>query len=296
MLQPRLSGAWQGALRQGAPGRRLAVWFGAIGLLLMLFAVRAGSGAEFAFATLALLPVIWIAWEQGRAAGLMMALLAAASWIAGDIGAEREFPNAWVPWFNGLVRAGVYGLVAWLTASLRAALLREHTLATRDSLTGLFNRRHFLEAGALEVERANRHGRAVAVLFLDLDNFKRLNDERGHDAGDMALGSVARVLQQDARATDLLARLGGDEFAVMLSEVTFEAAEQAAQRLAEAVKQAATEYPGLSVSVGGAWYGGHKPLLRTMLNEADGALRRAKHAGDGEVIILDCASAAAWAA
>ena len=256
-------------------------------MLIALFLIRVASGAEFAFASLALLPVMWTAWTTGRQAGWLMALLASATWIAGDLASDRAFSKSWVPWLNGLVHGLMYALVATLAAELRALLLREHERAVRDGLTGLLNRRHFLEAGALEVERSHRHAGPLTVLFLDLDRFKQLNDSQGHVAGDEALKAVARALSRSARTTDLVARLGGDEFAVMLPEADRDASDRAARRLSQAANAALTVFPGLSASVGVACFASPAPPVAEMLRAADALMYRAKQAGGGALVAED---------
>lgn len=269
------------------PRLRPVAWAGGGATLIALFLIRAATGAEFAFASLALLPVIWSAWVTGRAGGWVMALLASATWIAGDLASDREFSNAWVPWLNGLVHAVMYLLVATLAAELQGILQREHGRATRDELTGLLNRRHFLGVGQLEVARATRHARPLTVLFLDLDHFKELNDSQGHHSGDEALKAVAQALLRSVRSTDLVARLGGDEFAVMLVEIDQEGSTQAVRRLAETANAALSAYPSLSVSVGAARFAHPTPPLADMLRAADSLMYRAKQAGRGSLNVED---------
>lgn len=269
------------------PRLRPVAWAGGGATLIALFLIRASSGAEFAFASLALLPVIWSAWVSGRAGGWVMALLATATWIAGDLASDREFSSAWVPWLNGLVHAVMYLLVATLAAELQGLLQREHDRATRDELTGLLNRRHFLDAGQLEVARAIRHERPLTVLFLDLDHFKQLNDSQGHHSGDEALKVVAQALVRSVRSSDLVARLGGDEFAAMLVEVDQEGSSQAVRRLAETANAALSAYPSLSVSVGAARFAYPTPPLADMLRASDLLMYRAKQAGRGSLSVED---------
>ena len=269
------------------PRLRPVAWAGGGATLIALFSIRAVSGAEFAFASLALLPVIWSAWVTGRAGGWVMALLASATWIAGDLASDREFSSPSVPWLNGLVHALMYLLVATLAAELQGLLRREHDRATRDELTGLLNRRHFLDAGQLEVARAIRHKRRLTVLFMDLDHFKQLNDSQGHHAGDEALKAVAQSLLSSVRSTDLVARLGGDEFAAMLVEVDQEGGSMAVQRLAATANAALSAYPSLSVSVGAARFADPTPPLEDMLGAADLLMYRAKQAGSGSLVVED---------
>jgi diguanylate cyclase (GGDEF)-like protein len=130
----------------------------------------------------------------------------------------------------------------------------------------------------------------VAVLFLDLDHFKQLNDRLGHDAGDAALRATGRALLAATRATDLVARLGGDEFAVILPEVDRAAAGQAGQRMWEAVTAALDPYPGVTSSAGVAWFGDPAPSLSTMLKAADSLMYQAKRERRGAVIVQDLSS------
>jgi diguanylate cyclase (GGDEF)-like protein len=107
-------------------------------------------------------------------------------------------------------------------------------LATTDSLTGLANRALFMDRLQHDVERSKREDRRLAILMIDMDGLKPINDEFGHRAGDAALKETARRIAAVARRSDTVARLGGDEFAVILSTIdTSESAQQAAERIAE---------------------------------------------------------------
>ena len=162
-----------------------------------------------------------------------------------------------------------------------------YQLATLDALTGLYNRRHFMEVLDREIARALRHGRELALCILDVDLFKPVNDTYGHIAGDEVLRRIAGVLCQHVRGDDIAARIGGEEFAVLLPEGGTEGAVAFAERLREAI--AATIFsPGgvprqITVSVGVA------PMQAPVLNRsqllaaADAALYRAKHAGRNRV-------------
>jgi len=129
-------------------------------------------------------------------------------------------------------------------ASRLAAELREESRT--DLLTGLANRRRWEELAPLELARALRHGHPLSVVYLDLDDFKALNDTKGHAAGDAVLQSVARRWRQLVRAPDLLARVGGDEFAVLLGGPDEAEARAAANRLIEAAAPDAVVSAGVA--------------------------------------------------
>lgn len=252
--------------------------------LLLLGVLRTATDAEFAFASLALIPVLVVAWIGGKSYGLSMAAAATAMWIIADLSSTRTFSPDWIPWANAAIRMVLYGLVAGLAAQVRTQLDREHQHATCDALTGLNNRRFFISKGNAEVERARRYKSAMTILFLDLDNFKSLNDTVGHHAGDAALQATAKALRLATRGNDLVCRLGGDEFAVMLPEVGYEAAQTAGRKIFEAVNTALNEFPPVRGSMGVAWFEEPDKSFEFMLNEADHLMYTVKATGKNNLL------------
>jgi diguanylate cyclase (GGDEF)-like protein len=122
-------------------------------------------------------------------------------------------------------------LVRRRTAALRRTAERLRQLATTDELTGLYNRRFFLERWQWEFERSKRYGRPLACLMIDVDGFKQVNDVVGHHAGDFILKQVAQELTTHLRQSDILARFGGDEFIGALPETSLEQATAVAEKL-----------------------------------------------------------------
>jgi diguanylate cyclase (GGDEF)-like protein len=189
----------------------------------------------------------------------------------------------------GLVLIITVGLAATLLARLirqsSELSLRLETEATHDSLTDLPNRRLLLEWLPKMMDRATRLGASVAVFFLDLDGFKKINDDLGHDAGDEVLKIAARRLGSVLRESDFLARYGGDEFAIVVGETSsHEQLERLAERLVQIV---ASPLPpemkgyGVGVSVGIAIFPEHGDQAAEILKAADDAMYQAKRAGKG---------------
>jgi len=172
-----------------------------------------------------------------------------------------------------------------------AALLREklREQAMRDKLTGLYNRHYVEEWFGLELRRAQRHGRPLAAIMLDIDHFKRFNDSFGHEAGDLVLRELAGVLRRFARESDVACRYGGEEFLVLLPECPFDAALPRAERLREEIAKLELRYDDqplglVSVSLGVAGFPDHAKESEELLRRADEALYLAKQTGRNRVV------------
>jgi diguanylate cyclase len=164
-------------------------------------------------------------------------------------------------------------------AGLRDRLV---ALGRADALTGLANRRAFAERLDAELARAARDGTPLAVVLVDVDGFKRVNDSRGHDAGDETLREVARVLESARRRHDLAARIGGDEFAVLLAGGDEDAVRALGARTLAAV-QAHGALPTLSLGAAVVPHDGVTPSA--VLAAADAALYAAKQAGRARLVV-----------
>lgn len=159
-------------------------------------------------------------------------------------------------------------------------------LATTDALTGLYNRRRFLELGDYEVQRGQRTRRGLALLILDIDHFKSVNDQHGHAAGDEVLRRFALVCKTGLRAVDSIGRVGGEEFAILLPETPLEEACCIAERIRADVAQCpmpgAAETLHVTVSIGAAGIR-EGETFEQLLARADTRLYAAKHAGRNQV-------------
>jgi two-component system cell cycle response regulator len=158
--------------------------------------------------------------------------------------------------------------------------------ALRDGLTSTFNRRYFIDRLHTEIRFAVRHEKSLALLFVDIDHFKKINDTHGHLAGDAVLSAVARVMTETIRAEDVLARYGGEEFAVICREIDAEGARKLGERLRTAVQDERFEHDGkvipVTVSVGAA-IEGKVDDAQAFIAAADAAMYEAKRAGRNRV-------------
>lgn len=265
--------------------RRSVVFAACVAAIVLLGAVRNATDAELAFASLAMLPVLVVAWLGGNWYGLILAALAAAMWMVADIYSGRTFSSSWIPWLNAIVRLLTYGLVVVLVCKVKAQFAFEREYATHDALTGLLNRRGYLAQGLLEVARSKRYTSHFTVVFMDLDNFKALNDGKGHAIGDSALQATSRALQAATRTSDLVARMGGDEFAIALPEIDFDSANIAAHKIFKAVNRALDAYPPTRASVGVAWFQESGIPFADMLKCADELMYAVKASGKNNILM-----------
>jgi len=160
-------------------------------------------------------------------------------------------------------------------------------LAAIDGMTGLNNRRNFFVLAEAEWTRFRRYGRPMALLMLDIDHFKSINDGYGHDVGDEVIEAVADLLQTHKRASDIVGRLGGEEFVLVLPEATLDSAAAAGERLrklvADCVITAAGSRIPVTVSVGASICHAATPGVEDLIKEADLALYEAKRTGRNRV-------------
>lgn len=173
----------------------------------------------------------------------------------------------------------------------KARLFEEvQLLAITDSLTGLFNRRHFFSLAEKEFERSLRYQRPLALLMLDLDEFKKVNDHYGHLIGDQVLQTTSAIIRQSLRKVDICGRYGGEEFVILMPETDHEKALQAAERLRQTIAEFPVLLPNENVfvttSIGVACCDSQDDLrLEMLLNRADEALYQAKHQGRNRVCV-----------
>jgi diguanylate cyclase (GGDEF)-like protein len=206
-------------------------------------------------------------------------------------------PGASLPVLIAIVGISLAALLAALvlvwSRNERMQELRQQ--ASLDPLTGLKNRRRFEEDMRTELARSRREGSVGAVLMLDLDNFKQVNDTLGHSAGDRTIAGIAAVLSARMRATDVVARLGGDEFAVVLPRCDVDEAEDIAEAIARAIRlqtPAGEAAPPITASIGVATFGPGSGGYDAVLSAADNAMYEAKRGGRDSVRVAARAVAA----
>lgn len=242
------------------------------------------SGTELRVYPLYFAPVALMAWHGGIRGAIAASLLSALSWVGANTLAGLQFSREWIMAANALFHSSSFMLLGYLIARLRSANERQRQLSRTDALTGLRNSRAFYEEAPPLLSLCARRSRPVSLAYVDLDNFKSVNDELGHRAGDEMLRRVADKLRDSLRPSDLCARLHGDEFVVLFPELDGEAAPGTLERLRTGIAAAAhSPARAVSVSIGAVTFVAGPFDLEAMVHQADELMYAAKAAGRNRV-------------
>jgi len=206
----------------------IAVGFALIGVTGILDFL---TGYEFAFSLFYLIPISLVTWLTGRRAGVVASLVSALVWLISDVAARTSYSHPLIYAWNTLMEFFFFVIVALLLSTLKSALDHEKELASTDYLTGAVNSRVFYDSLQTEINRSQRYKNPFTIAYIDLDNFKTVNDEFGHTTGDQVLCFVVNQIQKHLRKTDVIARIGGDEFALLLPETSQESAQVVLSKL-----------------------------------------------------------------
>jgi diguanylate cyclase (GGDEF)-like protein len=183
------------------------------------------TGYEIAFSLFYLIPIALITWFAGKQLGIAASICSALAWSIADVMAGHPYPHPAIYYWNTAIRFGFFIVVALLLAALRKSLKHEQELARTDYLTGAANMHSFFDLLQREIDLSQRYKQPLTLAYIDLDNFKIINDRFGHNAGNKVLCAIVNCAKSQLRKTDIVARLGGDEFAFLLPRTDQEAAQ-----------------------------------------------------------------------
>jgi diguanylate cyclase (GGDEF)-like protein len=239
---------------------------------------------ETTFSIFYLLPITIAVFLSGRVLGIITSLLSIFFWLAGDFLSGWEFLSLQALSWNVLVLLGFYLLHTFIISWLLKTIKDIRVLSLRDPLTGAANWRYFREYADRMIKNSLRNKSPLTLVYVDLDNFKRLNDISGHAAGDEALRTVAGVIRRRIRPGDILARLGGDEFGLLLVDSSYGEAGEALSRIVEAVNLEIEQRDlAISLSVGAMTYRVPLSSLDAMITEVDELMYKVKQSGKNDI-------------
>jgi diguanylate cyclase (GGDEF)-like protein len=212
-------------------------------------------------------------------------VISCASWYGADLASGNHYSHPAIPVWNALIRFGFFIITGLLIATLRENIRIQERLALTDSLTGLCTRRAFDERFQHDLAIAKREQGVMTVAYLDLDNFKSLNDSSGHAEGDNLLRELGKVLLQSVREADSVARLGGDEFALILPQTDQQGAELTISKIkAELDKIFTGRRASVGCSISVVTFESPTSLsAEDALIAADKLMYRVKHSGKGAI-------------
>jgi diguanylate cyclase (GGDEF)-like protein len=253
-------------------------------LLVCVAVLDTVTGSEVSFSIFYLVPVSFAGAFISRRTGFAIAILSAATWGYFEVTTGHAYSAAWIPYWNSAVRLGFFLLVNELIERLRRAHARQRALAREDSLTGIANARVFEEYAHRTIALSRRSGRPFSVAYVDLDRFKQVNDEFGHSAGDALLRTVALLIADGVRSTDMVARLGGDEFGILLPDTEAEQARVILERIAAAIADWVRGHWAVGATVGAVTFTEPPEDADFAVRQADALMYRGKAEGRGRIL------------
>ena len=251
--------------------------------VLLVGAVDLLTGHMLSMSLFYIGPVAMAAWFGGSRVGFAIAVVGTLTWLGADLLAGGSYSHPLIPVWNAMIRLGIFAIIAWLVSRQCALLSEQQDLARTDPLTGLFGRRAFGERLAHDLARSQRTRGPLTVAYMDLDDFKAINDRQGHAEGDRVLTITGRVLSESLRGSDTAARLGGDEFALVLPDTDSLGAHQFMGILTRTLHDTWQEH-GVNVgcSIGAVTILDASLSVDSVLGSADALMYEVKRSGKGE--------------
>ena len=207
------------------------IWWSALTLIVIIAVVNIAVGDVFSLEPFFVLPILLVSWYGSKRSGILLAVFSTLIWATSEIVINPYKFSTGKIIYDGVSYLAAYSLVAVLITNFRSVHRVEVVAADTDNLTNIFNSRGFYAKFANELLRSIRYEHIFSLAYIDIDDFKNINDSLGHPIGDELLVEVAKCLKSSLRATDAVARLGGDEFACLLPETKQDAAKMAFKKV-----------------------------------------------------------------
>jgi len=243
------------------------------------------TGYQAGFSIFYLIPICMVTWFIGQEVGLTMAALGILLLVLADYFTNPDPPALLIVFWNASVYMGFLVAVTLMLARIKLSLEKEQKLSRIDFLTGIANRHEFEDVLHLEMERARRYKRPLTVAYLDCDNFKAINDQLGHQQGDLLLKELAYSLIRNTRKIDKVARLGGDEFVILLPETAEQEGREILLRLHVKLLTIMELYKWpVTFSIGAVTFYDMPLSTQEAIREADRTMYQAKVNGKNQLI------------
>jgi diguanylate cyclase (GGDEF)-like protein len=249
-------------------------------LVVLIGLVDRLAGPDVSLLVFFLIPIFLGVWFVGKRAGLLISVISAVAWLLNAIPDTHPYAHPSIPYWNVGLRLVFLLIFTYMLAAFKKVLAHEQELARTDYLTGVANRRFFYEQARTEIRRAHRHEHPFTIAYMDIDDFKEVNDQSGHSTGDVLLRTVSETIRRDVREIDVLARLGGDEFAILLPETGEDAARAVVRRVQKGLMEMVKErnWP-VTFSVGVATWVTPPRDVDEIIKRADQLMYSVKNSG-----------------
>lgn len=268
-----------------SPGSRKALrLIGYVGLTLFVYWLNAITPPDARLGILYIIPVLLVTWTEGLTWGIVFAVVTtvfreATAWVQ----MPADTPMVWRV-TTGVAYLAVLAVAMAGLQTLRRSQAAMARLIILDPLTNVLNARAFADRLGQELDRNRRYPRPLSLMYMDLDNFKVINDTHGHQTGDAVLRLVADAMRSSVRQADVVGRLGGDEFAVLMPETDAALADAAAKRLIAGLRNVFRGTPNVTGSIGVVSCTATDASTDDLLRRADQAMYDAKKSGKDRVV------------
>jgi diguanylate cyclase (GGDEF)-like protein len=253
-------------------------------LVMLLGGIDYLTGYELSFSIFYLIPVSMATWYTGKWNGILLSFFSTLSWFLADVMSGHIDSKPFITYWNASASLGFFLIVTFILSKLKTELIAERLLAQTDFLTGISNSAYFSELVTWEINRCRRNMKPLTLIYIDCDNFKAVNDNSGHHAGNNLLCLVANTVKNTIRETDIVARLGGDEFGILLPETGAEQANSVVHKIQNNLMNAMQkdEWP-ITFSIGVATYIKSPGTLDEVIGSADRLMYAAKDSGKNAI-------------
>ena len=262
--------------------RQKAIFFLISGLfsVVVLGIIDKITGSEISFSIFYLIPIIFVTWFSNRWVGIFISGASAIAWLMADLMAGQIYSLWIIPYWNSIMRFGIFLVNVYILSRLKGALELEKMLSRIDSLTGITNGKYFIELVNNEIHRSSTSNYPFTIAYMDLDDLKTVNDRFGHNEGDIVLLTVASIIRNNIGTIDTVGRLGGDEFAILFPGMGAEKSQGIIPKIHKSLLDAMLENKwGIALSMGVGTFKGANFSVEEVLRLTESLMYSVKNAG-----------------